>query len=174
MNVECVGCGERFVSVGARGRTASYCSNACRQCAYRRRASAEKRFVESVEDRWVRAAGKRPVMVDGSPASSTNPATWASHAECVQGAGDGLGIILGGGLGCYDLDGVVVDGVLVSWAREFIESIREPVLYMEVSSSGRGVHVFVEAAESKGSRRCGVERYTRERFIRMTFNQFSL
>lgn len=174
MNVECVGCGERFAAVGARGRTASYCSNACRQRAYRRRASSEKRFIGSVGDRWVRAVGKRPVMADGSPASSTNPATWASHAECVQGAGDGFGVMLGGGLGCYDLDGVIVDGVLVSWAREFIESIREPVLYMEVSSSGRGVHVFVEAAEAKGSRRCGVERYSRERFIRMTFNQLSL
>lgn len=180
MNVECAGCGGRFVSVGARGRTASYCSNACRQRAYRRRASAEKRFVESVGDRWVRGVGKRPVMVDGSPASSTNPATWASHAECVRGAGDGLGVMLGSvdggaGIGCYDFDNCVESGDVQPWVADVIRKIPEPILFAELSVSGRGIHIFVKAPPAKGQRvtlECGnsYEKYTSARFIRCTFN----
>ncbi|WP_246815932.1 hypothetical protein [Corynebacterium sp. HMSC28B08] len=120
--------------------------------------------------RWVRADNKRPIMVDGSPASSTNPATWASFTEVQTGAGDGYGFMLGDGIGCYDLDNALQGGELKPWAREVVESISEPVLYLEVSQSGRGLHVFIEAVEGRGSRRRvgdgGVERYTRARFIR--------
>ena len=70
------------------GRVPKYCSGKCRQKAYRKRASRAVKAPFANDERvWVRAVGKRPVMVDGSAASSTNPATWASFAEVQSGAG---------------------------------------------------------------------------------------
>lgn len=107
------------------------------------------------------------MRVDGSPASSTDPATWATFADVQRGAGDGFGVMLGGGIGCYDLDHVTDEE-----ARELIARFPEPIIFMERSMSGEGVHVFVEAPEGPGARRGNVERYTRARFIRMTLDEF--
>lgn len=118
---------------------------------------------------WVRAQGKRPIMVDGRPASSTDASTWATFASVWrQGAGDGAGVMLGQGLGCYDFDHVSDDE-----ARALLATIPEPVLWVERSVSGEGVHAFVEAAEGPGSRAGNVERYTRARFIRVTGRAFT-
>lgn len=171
MMICCVVCGLEFRAEGRRGPSPRFCSSACRQRDYRGRKVRRERFMDLAEGRWVRARGKRPLMVDGVPASSTDPCTWSSHAEVVASrAGDGLGVMLGGGLGCYDFDGCFdVSGRLSSSVREFVRSIPEPVLMVERSWSGRGLHVFVEASEGPGSRRGGVERYSRARFIRTTF-----
>lgn len=160
-------CGVEIGLGGARGRAPKFCSSPCRQRAYRARSRSV--IPDSVKrlDRWVRADGKRPVMVDGSPASSTSPETWAPFAAVQSGAGDGFGVMLGDGLGCYDLDHVSDDE-----ARVFIATVRETVLFVERSVSGQGVHVFVEAPPAPGSRRVidgvHVERYSRDRFIRVT------
>ncbi len=77
--------------------------------------------------------------------------------------------MLGGGVGCYDLDHVS-DGDL----REFADDVAEPILFVERSMSGRGFHVFIEAAEGRGWKRGNVERYTRGRFIRVTGDRFVL
>lgn len=118
---------------------------------------------------WVRADGKRPVRVDGSPASSTDPSSWSSFADVQRGPGDGFGVMLGDGLGCYDLD-----HVSDADARDFIAGIEEPIVFVERSMSGAGVHVFVEAPEAKGWKRGNVERYTRSRFIRVTKDVFTV
>lgn len=118
--------------------------------------------------RWVRADGKRPVRVDGSPASSTDSSTWATFAEVKS---KPHGIMLGDGLGAYDLDSVTD-----AEARAFIATVAEPIVYVERSMSGTGVHVFIEAPEVAGWKRIvdgiSVERYTRARFIRMTGDRF--
>ncbi|MBL5974810.1 MAG: DNA primase [Candidatus Leucobacter sulfamidivorax] len=122
--------------------------------------------------RWVRADGKRPIRVDGSSAKSNDPSTWASFDEVRQSnAGDGFGVMLGGGLGCYDFD-----RVSDAEARELVALIPERVLFVERSVSGRGVHAFVEAVEGAGSKKWQgrYERYTRERFILVTGNRISL
>lgn len=157
--------------VGGRGQPQRYCSNACKQAAYRDRAlPAELRN----RRQWVRASGKVPVTVAGFMASSTRPDTWSTYAEAMRStAGDGLGIMLGDGLGCYDLDHVTDDE-----ARIFLAEIPERAIFVERSMSGRGVHVFIEAPESPGWKRTigglSVERYTRWRFIRMTGVRLSL
>lgn len=175
MNLICEQCGEHFESAGARGRTPRFCSAACKQKSYRARRSGVKRLRALSEGRWVRASGKRPVMVDGSAASSTNPSTWASFAEVQSGAGDGFGVVLdGSGLGCYDFDNCFDGGVLKPAVRNFIAGIAYPIVYVERSVSGNGLHVFVEAEEQRGSRRDGVEFYTWGRFIRMTLDSFKL
>src|SRR5699024_9984080 len=100
---------------------ARYCSAACRQRAYRARR--------------VRADGKRPIMPDGRPASSTRACTWSSFSEVQAGAGDGYGVMLGGGLACWDLDVCFDGGVLAGWAREALEGVAP--LFVERSMSGR-------------------------------------
>ena len=175
MNLICEQCGGHFESVGARGRTPRFCSAACKQRSYRERRAGVKRLQALSVGRWVRADGKRPVMVDGSAASSTNPATWASFAEVQSGAGDGFGVVLdGSGLGCFDFDNCFDDGVLKPAVRDFIAGIAYPIVYAERSVSGNGLHVFVEAEKQRGFRRDGVEFYTWGRFIRMTLDSFKL
>ena len=158
------------------GRRPKFCSGKCRQRAHRERRSQIERLKSLSVGRWVRADGKRPVMVDGSAASSTNPVTWASFAEVQKSnAGDGFGVVLdGSGLGCFDFDNCFDDGVLKSAVREFIAGIAYPIVYVERSMSGNGLHVFVEAEKQRGFRRDGVEFYTWGRFIRMTLDSFKL
>lgn len=173
----CAQCGARF-EVSGQGRIRRTCSSRCRQALYRSR-KRERGGVELLRSlsvgRWVRCVGKRPVMVDGSAASSTNPDTWASFESVQRGAGDGFGVMLGDGLGCYDLDHCVDDGRLLSWAADFVSSIPERVVFSELSVSGTGVHVFFVADSSgRGTRRNGVERYTQSRFIRTTLRQFDI
>lgn len=180
MNTNCLECGARITSTGGRGPTKRLCSARCRKRASRRRQAARPTFPAEMTGRraWTRAEGKRPVMMSGQAASTTNPRTWATFPEVQDGAGDGFGIMLGGGLGCYDLDGALDDrGRLKGWARDVLEGIPEPVVFREVSRSGRGLHVFVLAEESPGLRRPmpdggGVERYSRGRFILVTGHKY--
>ena len=175
MNLICEQCGGRFESTGARGRTPRFCSAACKQKSYRARRAGVKRLQALSVGRWVRADGKRPVMVDGSAASSTNPATWASFAEVQSGAGDGFGVVLdGSGLGCYDFDNCFDNGELKPAVREFIAGIAYPIVYVERSMSGNGLHVFVEAEKQRGFRRDGVEFYSWGRFIRTPLDSYKL
>lgn len=170
--MRCEVCGREFTWSG-RGRRPTACGQRCRK---RRSRSTG---LPTSEARWVRARGKRPVTVSGAPASPTNPATWSTFRDVQEStAGDGYGVMLGGGLGCYDLDHCLVGGHLKPWARGVLDSIPERVIYAEVSQSGEGAHVFVAASEGPGSRTPvedgGVERYTRARFIRTTGRTFSM
>lgn len=86
--------------------------------------------------------------------------------------------MLGEGLGCWDLDNCLQDGSLTDWAVNALETIEHRVLFMEVSCSGSGLHVFVEAGERPGRvvRVSGggmVEKYYRQRFIRTTLEEFT-
>src|SRR5699024_10345607 len=132
----CKWCEASFESTGARGRTPTFCSAACKQKSYRARRQRIEKLKALAPNRWVRAMKKRPIMVDGSPASSTNPATWASwDAVKKSSAGDGVGVMLGDGLACIDLDHCFDDsGELLPWASSAIESVK-PV-FIERSMSG--------------------------------------
>lgn len=168
MNTTCHHCGADFTATNRRGITPRFCSNACKQKAYRARNAASP-FPATMTKaaRWTRADGKRPVQADGRPASTTNPDTWAEYRKVRAGSGDGMGFMLGGGIGCYDLDHVTDDQ-----ARDFLATVTEPIVYVERSVSGTGVHIYIEAEEAQGWRRGNIERYTRQRFIRTTGNTF--
>lgn len=129
-------------------------------------------------NRWVRADGKVPITIDGKPASSTRETTWSSYREVqASKAGDGFGIVLGGGLAAYDLDDCFTDaGELKPWARDVLESVHNPLL-IEVSKNGNGLHIFIEAEEGPGKRDempGGGRRefYSRDQFIRTTLNRY--
>ena len=129
--------------------------------------------------RWVRrAADKRPLTISGSAASSTDSRTWSTFEDAgASTAGVSLGFVLGDGIGCYDFDHCLIDGELAGWALDAIESITEPVIFAEVSQSGEGVHVFIEASEGPGRKiRDGrnIERYTSGRYIAVTGNKLSM
>lgn len=178
MKTRCLECGDNFTANGGRGRTPTYCSPACRQRDYRNRKARLDRFMILAAGRWVRADGKRPIQADGTPASSTNPSTWASHTAVVSSsAGDGIGVLLGGGLAAHDLDDCFDGKRLKPWARHILDSIDAP-LFVERSVSGNGLHIFVEADEGRGTRKRmpgggGHEFYRTARFIRTTFDTFS-
>ena len=154
------------VRVGGRGRPQQYCSSRCRVAAYR----ARQLPALMLGMRWTRAVGKRPIMVTGAPASVTDPSTWSEFAEVKSGAGDGFGVMLGDGLGCWDLDNCLTGDRLAPWAAEVLTGC-EPLL-VERSVSGRGLHVFVAAGEAPGWRRGGIEFYSRARFIRVTLDRY--
>ena len=160
------------------GRSRRFCSARCRQAACRARRAGRPSAGLS-EGRWTRCVGKRPVTVTGRSASSTDPSTWSAFAEVQDSAvGDGFGVMLGGGLGCHDLDHALDGGALKPWAREVLGGITEPVLFVEVSVSGEGLHVFVEATEGPGRKLRvgdgGHEFYSRGRFIRTTLKKFDI
>lgn len=83
---------------------------------------------------------------------------------------------MGNGLACHDLDHALDNGELKPGAWSVLDSITERVLLVEVSMSGEGLHVFVEAPEGPGSKRKvgdgGHEFYSRGRFIRTTLTPF--
>lgn len=147
------------------GRIPRFCSTRCRMAAHRAAMPVELR--ES--HRWVRwTAAKRPIRVDGSPASSTDPATWASYAQVR--AHTRKGFVLGEGVGCFDLDHCLVDGVPTAAAQAFLD--RCPATYVEVSPGGDGLHIWGLLPEAPGVKKMlgelSVERYSRHRFITVT------
>jgi primase-polymerase (primpol)-like protein len=166
-------CGIELPANIGRGRKSRYCSNAHKQWAYRNRHTAPELPQQMTQRKtWTRRDGKRPIQVSGYAASSTNPGTWASFEAVQSGAGNGYGIMLGMGLGCYDLDHCLDGDEIQPWVREFIASISEPVVWVERSMSGDGLHVFVETRELVGYRRGCVEFYPRSRFIAVTGDRF--
>jgi primase-polymerase (primpol)-like protein len=92
----------------------------------------------------------------------------------VTGAGDGLGVMMGDGLGCYDIDHGLDGDTLSLDARAAVEQITERVIWVERSKSGHGLHVFVETYATKGYRRNGVEFYPCSRFIAVTGDHFTI
>lgn len=170
--VKCKECGTNLGLGGKRGRTPRYCSNACRQRAYRRR-KHEGRIPPRLTAlaRWTRADDKRPITPDGSAASSTNPATWTTHRAVSTGAGNGFGFMLGDGVVCIDLDHALTEEGPTSTAAAVLEAT--PGAWAEISTSGTGLHIFGAGFERAGRKftaadGTGVEIYARARFIRMT------
>lgn len=106
------------------------------------------------------------MMASGRPASSTKPATWTSHERV---AGLPHGVMLGDGLACWDLDGVIgEDGSLAPVARAVLDQVGEDALWVEQSMSGRGLHVFVRGAEQSAVVGKQVSYYAYGRFIAVT------
>lgn len=156
-----------------RRRDARYCSSACRQRAYRRRQGPIPAAL-TCRPRWVRHdAHKVPLTLFGGPASVVDPRTWTTYAKAAASpVGTGLGIVLGDGLGCIDLDDCFDGRRLAPWAREIVDEWKDRAVFIEESMSGRGLHIFAPMPEARGSRvRDGersIEIYSRERYIAVT------
>lgn len=150
------------------GRPARFCSGRCRVAAHRHPDPLPGVPVEmSSRPRWTRRDGKRPITVDGYSASSTKKATWASLPAVLSSEmGDGVGFMLGDGVGCIDLDHCLEGGRLSELAEAVLEAV--PDTYVEVSPSGTGLHIFGLLPEMGGRKLPGVEVYSRARFMTVT------
>ena len=108
-----------------------------------------------------------------SPASSTNPATWASFEDALwaveHGYYDYLGFVFNdNGIVGIDIDdGYDSEGKISTVAYDILSNCRA---YTESSKSGRGFHVFVKGdIPFKGKNNLtGVEMYKTARFFIMT------
>jgi primase-polymerase (primpol)-like protein len=168
----CDFCGASLVLVRVDAR---FCSTKCR--VYSARAARKAHLFPSELtslDRFVRfMPDKRPVTISGKPASSTDSATWSSYKVSASStSGEGIGFVLGAGIGCIDLDHCFIDGVLASWASDVVEA--NPATFIEVSRSGEGLHLFGLLAEGPGRKiRDGrnVEVYSVGRYIALTGNR---
>lgn len=167
----CVECGDKL----NRDRNALTCSGACRVAHHRKKGVPE--FLIS-RPRWVRYDdSKRPVSAtSGRLVDATDPSVWVDYETARSSPyGVGLGFVLDGdGVGCYDLDGCVEGGRLTEAGRVLLESIPEAIRYLEVSPSATGLHAWVDAPDSKGTRRKGFERYTNARYLTVTGHRVSL
>ena len=150
------------------GRPGRFCSGKCRVAAHRASKLLPGVPVEMIgRARWVRRDGKRPITVDGWSASSTNQSTWSPLRSVLEsGAGDGFGFMLGGGIGCLDLDHCLTPTGPSPLARRVLDTV--PATYVEVSPSGTGLHVFGLLPEGPGRKVPGVEVYSRARFMTVT------
>jgi len=90
--------------------------------------------------------------------------------------GDGFGFVLDGdGIACVDLDHCLDErGRLEPWAAPLLE--RLPATYIEVSPSGRGLHIWGTGELQRGRRLMVdggmVELYGRGRYMTVTGRRF--
>ncbi|UXZ57079.1 hypothetical protein [Curtobacterium sp. Arg-1] len=171
------GCEECGASLRLLREGARFCGSKCRLRAHRRAKSAGELPAEMKQQhRFVRfTSTKRPITVTGRAASSTNAATWSTHAEAAASAkGEGIGFVLGAGIGCIDLDHCITDGGLAPWAQEVVDA--NPGTYIEVSRSGHGLHIFGRLDEAAGRNfrdgQRAIEFYSTGRYIALTGNRF--
>ena len=161
----CEWCGISIVTSRADAR---YCSSKCR--VYAHRATIPNALTK--EARWMRYdATKRPLQIDGRPASSTDPNTWTTYAQAkASTVGVGIGFALGDGYAGIDLDHCIHNGVPTPEAAAFIADY--PEHYIEYSPSGDGLHILGTADPGPGTRRTinglRIERYTTGRYFAVT------
>ena len=177
----CEQCGGKVAVPERQGRPARFCSNACRQRAYRaRRSGVPACMRERVRwVRWVERARrgkmtKVPLDLAGRDLDVRDSRRWVSFDEARRSkVGTGFGIVLGDGLGCIDLDEALdATGQIKPWAQEVVTGYADDSILTEVSVSGRGLHIFLPMSEGPGKRiRDGernIEIYSRDRYIAVT------
>lgn len=148
------------------------CSGRCRTAACRTRRTLPTELTSRA--RWVRRTSRKlPITVDGAPASSTDPATWARYRDAARStAGAGLGYVLveGDGLVCLDLDHCLYGDTVAPWAQRILDAAGPT--WVERSVSGDGLHVWGTGSLSRGRRIAvgtgSVELYGTGRYIAIT------
>ena len=133
------------------------------------------------EKRWVtyriiERDGKKtkvPFQTNGKPASSTDPATWVTHAE-LNGAPAGIVFTESKTLLGIDIDKCLTDNKITHEQKELIaDLILEADTYTEISPSGTGLHLFIEIPEGikiNGNRKSPYELYSDGRYFTFTGN----
>jgi primase-polymerase (primpol)-like protein len=124
--------------------------------------------------RWT----KVPLKTDGTPASTTDRATWTTFDQVIacygRGGFDGIGVVLDGEpltedglvLAAIDLDHVNDSSEVSARAASIVEEFGS---YTETSPSGNGLRIFCLARPLRsGINGGGVEVYTNKRFLTVT------
>jgi primase-polymerase (primpol)-like protein len=163
--VKCSKCGQALSPL-QRGDS-SYCSAKCRVAAHR---SAPPMTLRTTA-RWIRwSADKVPLTIKGNAASSTNPTTWSDYESAAASTvGVGFGFVLSNDdrIVCVDLDHCLDGrGRPLAWAVSLLETL--PATYVEVSPSGRGLHVWGFGDVDRARCIKGIEVYGSRRYITVT------
>ena len=87
----------------------------------------------------------------GAWASVTDPTTWSTY-EAASATGAPLGFVLGDGVGCIDLDACLDENGIPNEATRTLLAYYEGS-YVEISPSGRGLHIWGTAAPRRGFKR---------------------
>lgn len=106
----------------------------------------------------------------GLKAKSNDFCTWCKFADAAgavrRGGYKGVGFMLSDSpYVCVDLDHCLDGGEQEAWARDIVKQIGG---YVEVSQSGKGLHIFGRATVERGRRNDRIEIYPDKRFIAMT------
>lgn len=106
----------------------------------------------------------------GAKAKSNDRATWCNFADAARavesGKYKGAGFMLSDSpYVCVDLDDCLDGGERETWARDIVKMLGG---YVEISQSGRGLHIFGRATVERGRRNDRIEIYPDKRFIAMT------
>lgn len=163
---------------GTRRAQARTCSTRCRVALHRheRKQAANHPIPAAMRDtpRWVRyTRAKMPLTPEGRAASSTDPNTWATYEQAAAstiGAGHGF-VLNGDGIVCIDLDNCLTGNQLAPWAKTILD--QAPDTYVEISASGKGLHIFGTGHVEKGRRirrddGANIEVYPNGRYIAVT------
>ena len=117
----------------------------------------------------------------GYKASSSDPQTWGTLAQALDGMArfmfTGMGFVFTEEIGYVgiDIDGCLDDSGQPNKVTAAILA-KVPPTYIEITPSGRGLHIFLRGALSKGgmkSAKNGVEMYAKARYFTMTGNKYS-
>lgn len=155
-------------------RDAIFCSTRCRVQSHR------KPFPKELTDcrRWIRySRDKIPLTIWNNFAKSNDATTWAYYHHATESkAGVGLGFVFNGdGIIGIDLDNAFEDGQLKDWAQAIVNVFADT--YMELSPSGKGIHIIAKADLFSGRRfqvgDGGVEVYATGRYFTMTGKRFN-
>ena len=162
--MRCARCATDFL-----GRAdAKFCCGACRVASHRASPPTELMAIR----RWIRHTDKVPTRVGGGNASTTQPATWATYDQARQSSvGDGLGFVFAGdGIVGIDLDYCLTSTGLEPWAAEIVSACHGT--YVEISPSGRGLHIYGLGVVGCGRRMGLVEVYDRGRYFTVTMRRY--
>ncbi len=87
----------------------------------------------------------------------------------------GLGFAITSGQVLIDLDDVLQEGVIADeWARTFVEKAINAGAFVEVSQSGKGIHIIGNGTATKcGHKDVSIEIYSEKRFVAITGNAYS-
>lgn len=127
---------------------------------------------------WKERGGRKiPYTPSGSPASSTDPGTWATYEQAAAAEGyDGVGLVITGGRVGIDIDGCVHAGEIEPWAREIVDRCGS---YAEISPSGDGLHIIATGdaerlgAVGRANHKTGIEVYNHGRYFTFTGNNIN-
>lgn len=109
--------------------------------------------------------------LSGAPINPLDPQNWMTRGEA-EATGHPIGVIVEPPYFCVDLDYCLTESG--AWSQEALSMLaRFPGAMVEVSVSGKGLHIFGRYSGELPPHRCrapGVELYTRDRFIAVGYN----
>ncbi|WP_029451034.1 hypothetical protein [Clostridium algidicarnis] len=131
-----------------------------------------KRFVGWRKEEVNGKVAKLPFsLIDGKASDWNHPERWIAFNEAkIKNRPLGFVLVEEDRIICIDLDHAIKGGRLTPMAKEVVENFAGT--YMEVSQSGKGIHIFVQGTipDNLNLSSRGIEIYKKNRYIALTGN----